>query len=108
MTTARVTMLNAVTERDWQGFVVSYAALKGWQHFHDLDSRRNNAGFPDLVLVRDGRVVFVELKKEDGRVTTAQQRWLDELGKVAASSGGAVETYCWRPSDEDQVRKVLA
>lgn len=103
----RAELLKSITEAEWQGFVASYAQLNGWTVFHVFDSRRSNAGWPDLTCVRDGRVVFAELKSESGKVTQAQQWWVDELGKVAAASDGAVEAHIWRPSDENTVREVL-
>ena len=52
----------------------------------------DGAGFPDLVLVRKGRLLFVELKSEIGKVSPQQRKWLDDLDKAA-------ETYVWRPED---------
>src|SRR5688572_19177552 len=40
------------TERAFQAQVVKYARLMGWTAYHTHDSRRSQAGFPDLVLVR--------------------------------------------------------
>ena len=61
-----------VTEAQWQNTVVEAAQLLGWWVFHDHDSRKNQAGFPDLVLIRPPRVMFLELKRETGKLTTAQ------------------------------------
>lgn len=95
-------MQAAVTESELQGFVVTLARLHGWLAYHTYDSRRSEAGFPDLTMVRDGRIIFAELKSEKGRVTAAQQRWLDWL---VESSG--VEVYVWRPSDLDSIDGIL-
>lgn len=83
-----------VTEAQWQNTVVEAAQLLGWWVFHDHDSRRNQAGFPDLVLIRPPRVLFVELKREAGKVTRAQE---EVLGKLAACPG--VESRVARPSN---------
>jgi hypothetical protein len=91
-----------VTEADFQATVVDAAELFGWWVFHDHDSRRNTAGFPDLVLIRPPEVVFIELKREKGRVTTAQAGVLDMLGRCSG-----VDAYLWRPSDWAEIVERL-
>jgi hypothetical protein len=93
----------AITEKEWQTQVVQLARLYGWRLiYHTYDSRRSPSGFPDLVLVRDERLVFVELKAGRGRVSPAQREWLAGLQRTAA------EVYVWRPDDVDEVLRVLA
>lgn len=93
-----------LTEREWQSAIVAYATARGWRHFHPHDSRRSPSGFPDLTLVRAGRLVFAELKREkDSRTSVAQREWLDDLAGCIG-----VEVFLWRPSDVAQVMKVLA
>jgi len=87
-------------------------------------------GFPDLVLVRrevvrmsdtpdrcfhgvvifaqpnipcefPGRVIFAELKSMRGALTEEQQEWIDTL-KAAGQ-----EVYVWRPSDIEEIERVL-
>lgn len=83
-----------LSERDWQTLIVDYARLHGWEIFHVLNSRGMTAGWPDLVVLRAGEALFVELKREDGKVTGAQARVLELL-----ESAGC-ECHVWRPSDE--------
>ena len=61
-----------------------------WKAYHSYFSDRSEAGFPDLVLVRE-RVVFVELKTMKGTISPKQREWYDAL-----IAGGA-EAYIWRP-----------
>ena len=61
--------------------------------YHTRDSRRSPSGFPDLVCVGPGFVIYRELKTARGRVSAAQRRWLDALRDTGASAG------VWRPSD---------
>ena len=91
-----------LTERQWQQRVVDLAQLRGWRHFHAYSSRRSPAGWPDLALVRTGRLVLAELKTERGRVRPEQHVWLEQLATVAG-----VEVHLWRPSDWPQVQQVL-
>lgn len=102
MTDAKAIMQASITEGELQGFVVTLARLHGWLAYHTYDSRRSEAGFPDLCLVRGGRVIFAELKSEKGKVTAAQQRWIDAL-----TASGTVEVYLWRPSDLDDLDRIL-
>ena len=83
-----------VTEAQWQNTVVEAAKLFGWWVFHDHDSRRNQAGFPDLVLIRPPRVMFLELKRETGKVSKAQKGVLDMLDECPG-----VEADVARPSN---------
>ena len=46
-----------LSERELQDQILAEAETYTWRVFHDNDSRRNNAGFPDLVLVKDGKTL---------------------------------------------------
>ena len=95
-----VTVDEILTEADFQGLVLGVAETFGWEVFHDGDSRRSNAGFPDLVLVKDGRIIFAELKREKGAYPSkAQMKWQSVLGKAA---GDNVMVALWRPSSNWQ------
>lgn len=104
------------SEASFQSTVLQLAELHGWRTYHTHDSRRSNPGFPDLVLVRDGVLIFAELKSETGRVSPAQTEWLGELEGVAQrvarpSADGPtfpVQVYVWRPRDWESIVKVLS
>lgn len=69
------------SENEMLEALVSTARLHNWLVFHDNDPRRNEAGFPDLVIARpDHGVHFLELKTELGRVTEDQNDWGMALG----------------------------
>lgn len=104
--------LREVTEKAFQSRVVELARLYGWRVAHFHDSRRqvkpgvfvgdkDAAGFPDLVLVRPPDLLVLELKRETGKTTEAQDEWLSSL--VACG----VEARVVRPSDWDWVRARL-
>jgi len=90
-----------LSEAQWQSQVIQLAKLRGWAYYHTVDSRKSNRGFPDLVLVRE-RVIYAELKTQNGRVRPEQKDWKDLL-ELAGQ-----EVYLWRPSDVEQVDLVLA
>ena len=71
-----------MSEAELQALIENAAELGGWLVFHDTDSRKNRAGFPDLVLLRPPRLLFIELKTASGRVSPAQRVWLEQLGRV--------------------------
>lgn len=92
-------MDSRISEKELQASVVELAEMTGWMYYHTYDSRRSPAGFPDLVLVRRGRLIFAELKSGNGRLTVNQKLWLDELRGVEKRSCGNVRVFLWRPED---------
>lgn len=91
------------TERDFQRWVTDLATWFGWRWWHDVDSRRNFAGLPDLILARRGRLIFAELKRQQGQVRPEQAEWLAVLGSI----GGGVEVHLWRPADRAEIERIL-
>lgn len=96
-----------VTEADFTSAVIALAQYRQWQvtHFRPAWSERGwrtalqgDAGFPDLVLARNGVVIIAELKTEKGRVTQVQAAWASALG----------ECYrLWRPSMMEAITREL-
>lgn len=115
MSAARRTLDLAMSETLWQATVVDLAIMLGWTCLHHNDSRRevvnqstgerklvgdrDAAGLPDWLFLRE-RIVFAELKREQGK-TTPQQ---DAVIAAIRRAGG--EAWVWRPSDWPEV--VLA
>lgn len=97
---SRKVMLNAVTEKQFQANVLRLAKTLGWLAYHTFDSRRSGQGFPDLVLARE-RVLFVELKAQNGKVSQYQRQWEEALLKAGA------EHYIWKPADWDDIASIL-
>lgn len=112
---------------DEEQAVIDLARALGWLVYHTFDSRHSAAGFPDLVLARGGRLLFVELKSEKGTLKADQLLWLDALnavrtaqlehvsagrfdfeGRVAAlCPAEAIEPYVWRPSAWPEIEATL-
>ena len=94
------------TEREFLRTIVEYAKLRGWLCYHVIDrkdyARRTSRGFPDLVLVRNGTLIFAEVKSEKGKISHEQRVWLDELENIPG-----LKVYVWRPHDWPQIEESL-
>ena len=89
------------TEKAFQATIIELATFLGWKSFHAFDSRRSAGGFPDLVLVRGGRLVFAELKKEGEQPRPDQVEWLTALERAG------VEVYVWTIADWAEIAATL-
>lgn len=93
--------------------VLQWAGLRGWLVHHDrrcdLAQQQGDAGFPDLVLARYPRVLFVELKDETRKATTEQMAWILAIAgeKPETRLPGHPEVFLWRPSDLNRAIEVL-
>lgn len=74
--------MQEMSESDLQASITECAELGGWLWWHDVDSRKNKRGLPDLILChqRTGRLIFAELKNATRKVTPEQDEWLTTLG----------------------------
>lgn len=92
---------SADRESTFQSKLVQDAKKLGWISYHTYDSRRSDEGFPDLVLVRE-RVIYAELKSENGVLSQDQRKWFAALQRAKQ------EVYVWYPSDYEYILKILA
>ena len=109
----------SMSEREFQAKVVEHAEANGFLVYHTWNSRNSASGFPDLCMVRPPRLIFAELKRENGKVSDAQQEWIDALrgtyvedscgkeGCKKCSDCGIPQVYLWRPSDWDSIIETL-
>lgn len=100
------------TEADEARTLVAYLQVRGYKFHHSpnetgssMEARRRairvkregtSKGFPDYVIVVGNRLVFIELKRVKGSVTSPEQlKWLAILGTIpgvtAAVAHGAEE-----------------
>lgn len=111
--------MNRQSEADFQKQVIQLANLCGWRvaHFRKVRVQRKTGqttqtywetpvgadgkGWPDLVLVRKGEIIFAELKVGKNTATPEQVQWLDELRETGAAAG------VWRETDWDTIVEVL-
>lgn len=94
--------MSGASEKSFQQQILQLAHLTGWRSYHTFDSRRSAPGFPDLVLVRPPRLLFVELKSERGRLRPEQRVWLEDLALC-----DSVHARLWRPGDWTEIEKAL-
>ncbi len=115
-----------MTEKELQRRVMRLAKESGWRRAHFKAAPLKNrggryvtpqdgeAGFPDCVFVRNGRLIFAELKAEKGMLSDGQLAWRRDLRLVEAAVNGLgvyddeaklarfpVEVWVWRPQDWD-------
>lgn len=85
--------------------IVEFAEHRGWKlTYHTWNSQRSEAGFPDRVFIHRGwrRFLIVEIKDMIRQVTDEQAAWLDALHDCG------IECGVWRPSDWEQIERVLS
>lgn len=105
-------MTATYTEAAFTRQVLQLAKLRGWLVVHYRAARTakgwrtalsGDRGAPDIILVRGGRVLFVELKSATGRLAPEQERW-----RAALENCPGVEYYLWRTHDWNRIESVLA
>lgn len=91
------------SESEWQQTVTSALSTFGWDWMHVRRTRgkggmwttsTSQPGWPDLVALRGGLVLGIELKSETGKVTVEQLEW---LGRFSRLVGG--RAWLVTPSD---------
>ncbi len=83
-----------MTENELKMHVLAAAYAHGWLVEHHVQSNRRGSqgrGWPDLSMVRDGEVLFIELKQENAGLSPYQK-------SVQAAMGGRLY-HLIRPSD---------
>ena len=98
-----------ISESAFQSQVMKAAKLTGWLAFHPrpaqarsgkwLTAMSGDPGYPDVLLTKEGRVWFIELKTDTGKLTPAQVAWLTELQKCKSPF---VRAFVLRPDGFDK------
>jgi hypothetical protein len=90
---------DSLLEEDFKKTVIDAAITHGWLVHHSRPAKtargwrtpiEGHPGLPDLVLARDGVVIFAELKKHRAYPKPDQRKWLAAIG---------VQARVWRPVD---------
>lgn len=98
-----------MTEAELQHAVIQLAHVHGWMvaHFRPMKDYKgqwrtpvaaDGKGFPDLVLVSQTTIMFIELKSDKGRLTVEQKDWHDQLYNATIAVGTPFSNV-WRPRD---------
>ena len=85
--------LATATEAQFQRAVVEAATVLGWIAVAIPNMIGNPTGWPDLILIGHGRVMFRELKTERGKLSPKQRQWLERL------QGAGADAALRRPAD---------
>jgi hypothetical protein len=108
---------SGISEKDFTAAVIALAQSHKWTvaHFrtakitrkdgsvyYETPVQADGSGFPDLVMVRGSRIVWMELKSHRGKVSEEQKVWLGRL------RGATEEVYVFRPADMKRIQEVLA
>lgn len=93
-----------ITEKQFESQVKDLAKIYHWKFYHPFLSKWSERGWPDVILLRDGRLIIAELKtdKRSSKLSPAQARWLWELRKVPG-----IEVYIWRPRYIEKIARIL-
>ena len=59
-------------ENDIKKMVKQYLTLAEWFHFHILAGLGSFLGIPDMIAIKNGRVLFLEIKKPGGKLSPGQ------------------------------------
>ena len=100
------------TEAQLSYHVVSLAERLGWRVFTIRDSRaaklasRTGPGFPDLLMVRWGRLLAFELKthRTKTRISPSQAAWLDAFRSLPGAETGIWTERDW---ESGEIARVL-
>lgn len=90
-----------INEAAFQAQVMRFARLTGWLVHHSRPSYNRSgrvstaiagdAGLPDLILAKGGRVVFLELKGDGGSIQANQRAWGGAIAGRPIERGVVVE-----------------
>jgi hypothetical protein len=90
--------MTKLTHKHFQAQVESLARSCGWLCYSTWNSRHSAPGFPDDVMVRPPRLLFVEFKIPPDKPTITQLMWLDWISKC-----GMAEVFLWTPDEWEQI-----
>lgn len=56
-----------------KGQIKGWLSINGWFHFHILQGLGAFKGCPDIVAIKDGLVLFIEVKTDTGKQSANQE-----------------------------------
>jgi len=68
-----------ISENDIKKQVKQYLSLKGYFHFHILQGLGAYKGIPDIIAIKNNRVLFLEIKRPGGRQSDYQKQFQADI-----------------------------
>ena len=100
--TAAEVVNNQITEKFFTQQIAELAKVLDYKYYHPWLSIHSPRGFPDICMVKGERLIFAELKREQGELSPYQAEWLEVL-----KATGKAEVYVWRPSQLEEIVNIL-
>lgn len=88
-----------LTENDIKRQVKDYLSIKGYFHFHILQGLGAFKGIPDRIAIKDGRVIFLEMKAPGKTQSEHQKKFQNRIEKA----GGEYHVI----SSLEEIMKIL-
>ena len=73
----KILEINKMTEQQIQSKIKRKLQERGWYVTKLIKTSIN--GIPDLLAIKNGKAMFVEVKREQGKLSTLQELRIDEL-----------------------------
>ena len=70
-----------LTETDIKRQIKDYLTIKGWFHFHVLQGMGAYKGIPDRIAMKDHRILFLEVKRPNGKQSEYQREFQENVEK---------------------------
>ena len=64
-----------ISENEIKRQVKDYLNIKGYFHFHILQGIGAFKGIPDIIAIKNGRVLFLEIKRPGGKQSEHQRQF---------------------------------
>ena len=96
---ARAHFAATMSEKTLSQRVVELARARGWKvaRWPTWRATGTDPGVPDLLLAREMRVIFAELKIAKGKLSPAQEEWRYAIEPAFGDTN--VEYFLWRPME---------
>ena len=85
-------------EKQLQKQIIYHAEVRGWYVVKIITCNKN--GFPDLMLLKNNSVIFIEVKRPGMKLRPLQQYRFTELANY-----GMTKVYC--VNDIEQLKEIL-
>ena len=91
-----------ITEAEFQAQVIELLQHTHWKIYHTWKSIHSVAGFPDIIAIREGELLVIELKSAKGKLTEAQKLWLEAFQLTCA------RVFVWKAGNDDDWNEAVA